>query len=182
MIESSASRRVFDTQLTARCANTPSSATSRLLPPTVSARRTRAHFTAARESDRLPGAPRRRRSAGSLAPYISDLDPQAVLVELYADGVMGSAPVRQEMKRIRERASASGGSVYGAAVSASRPPADRPQLQLRTGEEQQKTIYERVKKTEKNAKANGPEVVRVRPGHGQGGRGNRSDYVRTPTA
>jgi glycogen phosphorylase len=55
---------------------------------------------------------------------INGLDPQAVLVELYADGIMGSAPVRQEMKRIRNLASASGGSVYGAAVSASRPPAD----------------------------------------------------------
>ena len=52
---------------------------------------------------------------------LNDLDPQAVRVELYADGVMGSAPVRQEMKRIR---GASGTYVYSAAVSAGRPPAD----------------------------------------------------------
>ena len=52
---------------------------------------------------------------------LNDLDPQAVKVELYADGVMGSAPVRQEMKRIR---GASGSYVYSAAVSASRPPSD----------------------------------------------------------
>ena len=37
--------------------------------------------------------------------YLNDLDPQAVRVELYADGVMGSAPVRQEMKRIIRGAS-----------------------------------------------------------------------------
>ena len=33
-------------------------------------------------------------------------------VELYADGVMGTAPVRQEMKRIRQLLGASGGYVY----------------------------------------------------------------------
>jgi starch phosphorylase len=47
-----------------------------------------------------------------------------VRVELYADGVMGSAPVRQEMKRVRQVAGASGGYVYGAAVSADRPATD----------------------------------------------------------
>ncbi len=57
-----------------------------------------------------------------LQVYLNDLDPQAVRVELYADGVMGSAPVRQEMKRIRRPHS--GGYVYSAAVSAARPPAD----------------------------------------------------------
>ncbi|MBZ5697545.1 MAG: alpha-glucan family phosphorylase [Acidobacteriia bacterium] len=55
---------------------------------------------------------------------LNDLDPQAVRVELYADGVMGSAPVRQEMTRVRQLASASDGYVYSAAVSAARPPAD----------------------------------------------------------
>jgi starch phosphorylase len=55
---------------------------------------------------------------------LSDLDPQAVRVELYADGVKGSTSVRQEMKRVRQLASASGGYVYSAAVSAARPPAD----------------------------------------------------------
>jgi glycogen phosphorylase len=54
----------------------------------------------------------------------NDLDPQAVRVELYADGVMGSPPVRQEMERVRQLASASGCYVYSAAVSAARPPSD----------------------------------------------------------
>ena len=56
--------------------------------------------------------------------HLDDLDPKAVRVELYADGVMGGAPVRQEMKRVRQPAGASGGYVYCAAVSAARPPAD----------------------------------------------------------
>ena len=56
--------------------------------------------------------------------YLADLDPKAVRVELCADGVMGSPPVRQEMKRIRPLAGATGGSAYGAAVSAARPAAD----------------------------------------------------------
>ena len=55
---------------------------------------------------------------------LNDLDPKAVRVELYADGVMGSAPVRQEMKRVRQLAGASRGHVYSAAVSATRPLAD----------------------------------------------------------
>jgi starch phosphorylase len=55
---------------------------------------------------------------------LNDLDPKAVRVELYADGVMGSAPVRQEMKRVRQLAGASGSYVYSAAVSAARPSAD----------------------------------------------------------
>jgi starch phosphorylase len=44
--------------------------------------------------------------------------------ELYADGVMGSAPMRQEMKRARQLSGASGGFMYRAAVPAVRPPAD----------------------------------------------------------
>jgi starch phosphorylase len=56
--------------------------------------------------------------------YLDDLDPKAVRVELCADGVMGSVPVRQEMKRVRQLAGASGSYVYSAAVSAARPPAD----------------------------------------------------------
>jgi glycogen phosphorylase len=55
---------------------------------------------------------------------LNDLDPKAVRVELYADGVMGSTPVRQEMKRVRQLASASGGYVYSAPVSAARPATD----------------------------------------------------------
>jgi glycogen phosphorylase len=55
---------------------------------------------------------------------LNDLDPTAVRVEIYADGVMGGAPVRQEMKRVRQLDGASGAYVYSAAVSAARPPAD----------------------------------------------------------
>jgi glycogen phosphorylase len=55
------------------------------------------------------------------AGVLHDLDPNAVRVELYADGV---TPVRQEMKRVRQLASASGGYVYSAGVSAARPAAD----------------------------------------------------------
>ena len=57
--------------------------------------------------------------------YLNDLDPKAVRVELYADGVNGGAPVRQEMKRVRplgRRVAAV--IIYSAAVSAARPPAD----------------------------------------------------------
>jgi starch phosphorylase len=56
--------------------------------------------------------------------FLNDLDPKAVRVELYADGVMGGAPVRQEMERVRQLAGASGSTVYRAAVSAARPAAD----------------------------------------------------------
>ena len=56
--------------------------------------------------------------------HLADLYPKAVRVELYADGAMGGAPVRQEMKRVRRPAGASGDYVYCAAVSAARPPAD----------------------------------------------------------
>ena len=51
-------------------------------------------------------------------------DPEAVRVELYADGVMGSPPVQQEMKCVRQLIGALGGYAYSAAVPAARPPAD----------------------------------------------------------
>jgi starch phosphorylase len=56
--------------------------------------------------------------------WLNDLNPEAVRVELYADGVEGGAPVRQEMKRVGELTGAPGGHVYSAEVSASRPPAE----------------------------------------------------------
>jgi starch phosphorylase len=52
---------------------------------------------------------------------LHDLDPGAVRVELYADGVGDGAPVRLEMQRVR---GVSGGHVYSATVSAVRPAAD----------------------------------------------------------
>jgi starch phosphorylase len=56
--------------------------------------------------------------------YLNDLDPRTVRVELYAEGVNGGSPVRQEMERVRQLAGASGGYVYRAAVSAARAPAE----------------------------------------------------------
>jgi starch phosphorylase len=56
--------------------------------------------------------------------YLNDLDPKAVQVELYADGLNGGSPVRQEMKPVRPLVGAAGGYDYSAAVSAARPPGD----------------------------------------------------------
>ena len=56
--------------------------------------------------------------------YLNDLAPDAVLVELYADGIEGGSPVRQTMRRDRPLVGASGGYVYSVIVPASRPQAD----------------------------------------------------------
>ena len=56
--------------------------------------------------------------------YINDLDPKAVQVELYANGLNGGAPVRQKMKQGRQLAGAIRGYVYNATVSATRPVTD----------------------------------------------------------
>ena len=56
--------------------------------------------------------------------YLSDLDPTAVRVELYADGFDGAAPLRQAMTRVRQLAGAPSGYVYSAAVVAARPAKD----------------------------------------------------------
>ena len=56
--------------------------------------------------------------------FLNDFDPNVARLELYADGINGSAPFRQEMKGVRQLAGVSGGYVYSAAVSAARPPAD----------------------------------------------------------
>ena len=53
-----------------------------------------------------------------------EIDPKTMRVELYADGVMGGAPVCQEMKSLRQPVGAPGGSIYSAAVSAARPAGD----------------------------------------------------------
>ena len=55
---------------------------------------------------------------------LGDLDLDAVRVELYADGVDGRAPLRQEMKRARRPAATAGSHVYTAVVAAGRPAAD----------------------------------------------------------
>jgi glycogen phosphorylase len=56
--------------------------------------------------------------------YLDDLDPKAVRIELYADGVRDGAPLRQEMKRIRQLAGVAGGYVYSVTVAATRPVTD----------------------------------------------------------
>jgi starch phosphorylase len=56
--------------------------------------------------------------------YLDDLDPEAVRVELYADGVRGGAPVRQDMKRVQPAAGATTGSTYRVRVPATRPARD----------------------------------------------------------
>ncbi len=56
--------------------------------------------------------------------YLDELDPDAVRVELYAEGTPGDGPVRQEMARVRQLVGAVNGYVYGAAVPATRPATD----------------------------------------------------------
>jgi glycogen phosphorylase len=55
--------------------------------------------------------------------HFDDLDPEAVRVELYADGVSDGAPVRQEMKRVRQLVGTSG-YAYRACIPAARPAFD----------------------------------------------------------
>ena len=56
--------------------------------------------------------------------YLDDLDPIAVRVELYANGVNGGEPVRQEMKHLRQLVGALGGYAYSATVPAGRAARD----------------------------------------------------------
>jgi len=56
--------------------------------------------------------------------YFHNLDPKAVRVELYAEGVMDNAPVCEEMMLLRHLVGSSGGYVYCIAVSAARPSKD----------------------------------------------------------
>ena len=57
--------------------------------------------------------------------YLNNLDPTMARVELYADGINGGAPVRQEMEILgRPADGASGAHIYRAAVSATRPKED----------------------------------------------------------
>jgi starch phosphorylase len=53
--------------------------------------------------------------------YLKDLDPAAVVVELYADGKEGGTPVRQEFKLIQHEKVADKPHLYQAIVSATRP-------------------------------------------------------------
>ncbi len=56
--------------------------------------------------------------------YLDDLDPEAVRVELYSDGVNGDSPFRLEISGVRQLAGPVGGHVYRAAVSATLPSTD----------------------------------------------------------
>ncbi len=56
--------------------------------------------------------------------FLPGLDPKTVRVELYANGTNGSAPVREEMTRVRQIAGADGGHAYVAQVPATRPVTD----------------------------------------------------------
>jgi starch phosphorylase len=56
--------------------------------------------------------------------FLNDLDPNAVRVELYAEGIDGGDPVREEMKYARPLPGASLPCVYSATVPAVRPAAD----------------------------------------------------------
>ncbi len=56
--------------------------------------------------------------------FLHELDPDAVRVELYADGEKGGAPVRQEMTRASQLPGAPGGYVYKATVCSARPASD----------------------------------------------------------
>ena len=52
--------------------------------------------------------------------YLHGLDPKVVRVELYADGIHGSDPIRQEMTRLRPSTGEPSGGIYRASVSAAR--------------------------------------------------------------
>ena len=56
--------------------------------------------------------------------HLGDLDPNSVRLELYADGVGGGDPVRQEMESVRQLVPAPGCFVFRASVSAARPATD----------------------------------------------------------
>jgi glycogen phosphorylase len=56
--------------------------------------------------------------------YLDALDPLAVKVELYAEGLEGAAPTRQAMMLRRPLTGATGGYVYSAGVPADRPASD----------------------------------------------------------
>ena len=56
--------------------------------------------------------------------FLNDLDPNAVRVELYADGINSGDPVREEMKYARPLPDASRRCIYQATVPATRPARD----------------------------------------------------------
>jgi glycogen phosphorylase len=55
---------------------------------------------------------------------LNGMDPNAIRVELYANGTDGSGPIREEMSRVRQLAGADSGHAYVAQVPATRPVTD----------------------------------------------------------
>ena len=60
----------------------------------------------------------------TLEIFLGDLDPGGLRVELYADGINGGDPVREEMKYSQTLPGAPGFSIYRALAPAARPPSD----------------------------------------------------------
>jgi len=56
--------------------------------------------------------------------YLNGIDPDSVRVELYAEGVNGSGPVRMDMTRGPKLVGAESGYLFGAQVLAARPATD----------------------------------------------------------
>jgi starch phosphorylase len=56
--------------------------------------------------------------------YLDDVDPDAVRVELYANGMDGAPSERVAMQRVRQLVGAVNGYAYHAAVPATRPATD----------------------------------------------------------
>ncbi len=56
--------------------------------------------------------------------YLDDLDPDAVRVELYANGIDGAVAERVEMQRVRQLVGSTNGYAYRAEVPATRPASD----------------------------------------------------------
>ncbi|MGC2233344.1 MAG: alpha-glucan family phosphorylase, partial [Candidatus Acidiferrum sp.] len=56
--------------------------------------------------------------------YLDDLDPEAVTVELYADGQNGDTPVREVMSRGERLVGSANGFLYTARIPAARPATD----------------------------------------------------------
>jgi starch phosphorylase len=56
--------------------------------------------------------------------YLDDVDPNSVRVEIYADGIDGGCPLRQEMTRLRPLVGSAGGYAYTARVPATRSVGD----------------------------------------------------------
>jgi len=56
--------------------------------------------------------------------FLNTIKPNAVIVELYANGIDGGAPIRQELKLIQKQTASVKPHLYRATVSATRPAAD----------------------------------------------------------